>query len=189
MTSGIVASSNVVTSHPLWHFALVAGVGALVYAWLRLSEWLRKTGRQFQRPQPAVAAMAVLGLVCAGSHAFVGPEHFKEWIVYGVFFVAASTAQAAWSVALLCRPGRRLLVAGTLGNAGVSVVYVISRTLGIPFGPDALKPETIDPLSLIVTGCEVVIVALGVYLLSHRRAERPAGLVRAQPAGTRAFGV
>ena len=175
--SAVVASANPVTAHPLWHFALVAAVGFAVFIGLKFSEWLRHTGRRFQKPQPGVALMAALGLVCAVSHAFVGPEHFKEWVVYGVFFVGASTVQAAWSVAVLCRPSRRLLLAGTVGNAGVTVVYLISRTIGVPFGPDAFKPETVDPLSLVVTGCEVLIVLLGVHLLSHHRADRPVGLV------------
>jgi hypothetical protein len=107
-------------------------------------------------------------LICAGTHAYVCPEHFREWVVYGIFFMAASVIQAAWSILVLVRPSRHLLLAGAIGNTLVVVTFVISRTIGIPFGPEPFSPESFDALSSIVTACEVAVIAVAGQLLLRR---------------------
>jgi multisubunit Na+/H+ antiporter MnhG subunit len=65
-----------------------------------------------------------------------------------------------------CSPGSWLLVAGLVGNLVVVVVWAVSRTAGLPLGPESGKAEAasfIDVLStvlevVIVAGCEVLLV-------------------------------
>lgn len=164
----LIATSKALAGHPLWHFAVVAGAGVLAFLGIKASEWRRERAEVLARIDRRVALLSGLGLVCCAIHAYVCPEHFREWIVYGVFFMCASALQAAWSILVFLHPTRRLLLIGALGNGGVIVTYFVSRFVGIPFGPDAFQPETYDALSMVATACEAGVVALALYLASPR---------------------
>jgi hypothetical protein len=168
MTS-ILASSQAFAGHPIWHFTVVAGAGVLTFLGIKASEWRQTRGMQIGGLDGRVALLSVLGFACCAIHAYVCPEHFHEWVVYGVFFMCASALQAAWAIVVLARPSRRLLLFGAVGNAAVVMTYFISRFVGIPFGPDAFKPETYDALSMVATSLEAGLVALSVYLISTTR--------------------
>jgi hypothetical protein len=56
--------------------------------------------------------------------------------VSGVFFLVLGVAQSAFAWLLFRqRVGARLVLAGVVGNAAVVVLYVVSRTAGLPFAP------------------------------------------------------
>jgi hypothetical protein len=67
---------------------------------------------------------------------WVIPEHFEEWWGYGLFFLIVTIAQALYAVILLRWPGQGLLLAGIAGNSAIILLYLLTRTVGIPFfGP------------------------------------------------------
>ena len=170
MTAVLATTTSPIAGHPLWHFAVVAGGGLAAYAGIRIKETWQRPERGTNRLTGETILLSLLGLICAGTHAYVCPEHFHEWIVYGIFFMIASILQAAWSVLVLVRPTRRLILAGAVGNAAVVITFAISRTVGIPFGPDAFKPETFDALSATVTACETALIAIAAHMaLDHRK--------------------
>jgi hypothetical protein len=77
----------------------------------------------------------VLSLVAALIHLWVTPEHFGEWWGYGTFMLVSFVAQAIYAVALLVRPRwPLLLLAGASGNLAIIGMWVVSRTVGIPWG-------------------------------------------------------
>jgi len=154
-----------IAGHPWWHFAIVAAAAVLTFAVIKAAEWWRHAALRMRPPSLPLIALAALSLACSVLHAWVCPEHFREWVVYGVFFVCASTLQAGWAVLIVARPNARLLFAGVAGNAVVVVTYMISRTVGIPFGPDAFHPENINALGIAATTCELAAEALAAYLV------------------------
>lgn len=79
----------------------------------------------------------VSSAAAAGVHAAVGPAHFRELWVFGVFFAGSALAQVGWSVAMAIRPSHTLLVAGVVGNSAVLVLWLVTRTIGLP----GLLPE------------------------------------------------
>lgn len=106
-------------------------------------------------------AAAALSLVAGWIHVFVAPEHFEEWIGYGVFFVVVSVFQTAFAFLLLARtpPRRDLLWAGILGNAAVIALWAVTRTLGVPFfGPAAGEVEAVGALDAISKAAELGLV-------------------------------
>jgi hypothetical protein len=106
-----------------------------------------------------------MSLAAAGIHFAVMGEHFREYVAFGIFFSAVAWFQALWAVGIAMRPVRWLLIAGLAGNALVAVVWVVSRTAGLPVGPEPGVAEaagSIDVLStvlevLIAIGCAVVL--------------------------------
>lgn len=168
-----VAKSSAAPGHPLWHFGVVAGAAIVSFLVIKIMDWSRRGDyriTRFFRPESAVAA---LGLASSGVHGWVCPEHFHEWVLYGVFFMTASIVQAGWSAIVFLRPNRRLLLAGAAGNSAVIALYFVSRSIGIPFGPDAFHPETFDTLSMVATVCEAGVVVIAASLaIAHRAPER-----------------
>ena len=85
-------------------------------------------------------------LASAVIHAAVIREHLQEWQAAGLFFLLLGVAQV---IAALLVVGKRrtrsvLLGVGVLSFVPV-LVWAVSRTVGLPFGPD---PGSVEPLGL-----------------------------------------
>jgi len=102
--------------------------------------------------KPFIAVAAVATAAAAGIHFAVAPEHFQEWWGFGTFFVASGVAQLTWAVA------PRNVAIGIAGNAALIALWAISRTTGLPFGPDAGTPEAVGPVDLASIALELVAV-------------------------------
>lgn len=109
---------------------------------------------------------AVASTAAAGVHGAVTPAHLGEGLAVGLFFLITALAQSAWSCAVLWRPERRLLLAGLVGNCGVVMVWMVSRTVGIPFVAGG-QPEPLGVLDLAATGWELVLIVSCVRLVSR----------------------
>jgi manganese oxidase len=112
-------------------------------------------------------AAAALSLLAATMHLWVVPEHLGEWWGYGTFFVILAVAQGLYALVLLRRPSRPLLLLGVGGNLAVAILWLVTRTTGIPLlGPHAGEVEGVGALDLACTLGEVGIVAgLGVLAM------------------------
>ena len=83
-------------------------------------------------------AAATLSLMAALVHLWVTPEHFEQWWGYGAFFLVAGAAQVLYTPLVLLLPTRIVLLLGIAGNLAIVVLYLLTRTVGIPvFGPEA----------------------------------------------------
>jgi hypothetical protein len=103
--------------------------------------------------------LAAASLGAAGIHFAVIVPHFNEYRPYGVFFLAVAWFQALWGVLVVTSGDRRLLLAALVVNAAVIVLWVWSRTAGLPLGPHPGVPEAIGAADVISTALEAVIVA------------------------------
>jgi hypothetical protein len=128
-------------------------------------------------------------------HGAVTPSHLQEWWGYGLFFAAATSAQFLLGAFLWLRylearaslndpypsvtggnPAfeRATYMAGILGNLAIALLYVITRTVGIPFfGPEAGEVEAWDFLGVSASAAEVALAAFLGYM--RRRAVRRQG--------------
>ena len=111
----------------------------------------------------AAGLAAGAGLV----HALAGEGHFSEWWGYGLFFLAVSICQFVGGAALLFWSDRRLYWTGVGGTAIVLLIWVLSRTVGVPIGPDGAGPERIGVLDGISVALEVALIWYLVQLLRH----------------------
>jgi hypothetical protein len=111
---------------------------------------------------------AVLAIAAGMIHAVAAVGHAEHWI-FAAFFAALAVAQCAWGALVYRGAGRRLLVAGAWGSAAVAVLWLVTRTVGLPFGPHAGVPEAIGPLDVLATFDEQVVVAIVVALVCFPR--------------------
>ena len=118
-----------------------------------------RTGPATVRPY-LLGGLAALSVGAAAIHFAVVFEHFAQYTLYGVFFLVISWAQLIWPVVLLWRPSRLWLWLGIAGNAMVIAVYVASRTVGLPFGPDLHHAESVGALDVVTCVLEFDLVVL-----------------------------
>lgn len=123
-----------------------------------------------------VVAAALLSVGAAAIHATVAAPHFREWAPLGVLFVLAALAQAAWGALVLTAPSRRVLAAGTGLNLAILAAWVLSRTVGLPLGPDAWIPEPVAAPDAVASMFEAGIVAISVAVLRRGAPSRAPAL-------------
>lgn len=134
---------------------------------------------------------AGLSLAAAVMHGLVAPEHLAEWWGYGAFFIAATIAQGGYAILLALQPwrydpsgelladhgsraARLIYVAGIAGNAAIIILYLVTRTVGIPFfGPEAGQVEELTPLSVVSKLLEIALIYVLVQLVRQQPSTSP----------------
>ena len=124
-------------------------------------------------PIPAAeSALAVVSLATAGIHFAVMGDHFQEYVAFGVFFAVVAWFQGLWALGVVMAPTRSLLLTGAIVNAIVVLVWLVSRTIGLPIGPDPGIAEPAAFLDLLSTLLEVALVVTISLLLIRGRPRR-----------------
>jgi hypothetical protein len=112
------------------------------------------------RSKDAGTSTVVLFSAAAGFvHAMVTPQHFQEDVAVGVFTLAVTLGQMGLVVVGLNRPSRPLWLAAAAGNAAVLAIWALSRTTGLPVGPEPWAAEGVGLIDLACSAYEVAIVA------------------------------
>lgn len=174
-----VATRGAVLSHHEAHL-LAIGIPAFMVVAGLVWDSLRKRTWRLRRALPLSTPLlvaAVAGLGAAAVHGVVAPEHFRESTLYGAFFVCAATAQTVGAVALVVLRFRWLTGLVAAGNGLVILLWLVTRVVGIPLGPDAGTVEPFQRLDVLASTCEVIVV-LGCVAALHRLA----GAARSVPA-------
>jgi O-antigen ligase len=113
----------------------------------------------------------VTGLI----HVEAAIQHLDEYVLYAAFFVLLAAAQCMWGIAVYRSPTRKLLSAGAIVSIMVAALWILSRTSGLPVGPQPWTPEPIGAVDSIATANEV---ALALLVFFQVRRGRPGVLVR-----------
>lgn len=113
--------------------------------------------------------VASAGLVAAATiHAFVIPQHFRESAAFGAFFVILTVLQGLVAVALVWRPDDRIIRYVALCSVSVAGLWWVSRTTGLPVGPQPWHPESLGILDLAASGAELMTaVGCGIELWTN----------------------
>jgi hypothetical protein len=111
--------------------------------------------------EATVLVASVLTFVSSVIHAAETSSHLDEYWLFGLLFAVSACLQALWTASVWREPlNRRVLVLGALLNIGLIVAWAISRTTGLPFGPDAGKPEAVGVIDVISKMDELAAVIL-----------------------------
>jgi predicted branched-subunit amino acid permease len=131
-----------------------------------------------------VLVLGGLSLATAVAHGAVIDEHLREFAPFGIFFALVAFAELAWATAVVDRPGPQTDAAGVVLNLGLITLWVVSRTLGLPIGPQAGMAEPAGRLDLLCTIAEVAIVVVLSAFPAMPAAGAPPGHAE-RPAGAR----
>lgn len=123
-----------------------------------------------------VAACALLSTGAAVIHFAVLGEHWDEWWGYGLFFGIAAWLQLGWAAVVVARPSSKLLVAGAVGSFAIAVLWLVTRTEGVPAGPafgeteSAAFPDVLASVFEVLLGLSALaVVAAPAKKLTLRR--------------------
>jgi hypothetical protein len=125
-------------------------------------------------------------MAAGGIHGLLIHQHFQEWWGYGLFFLAATTLQGVYGLALLTdainardfgprwrRAKRAMYVLGITGNLALIALYTVTRTVGIPFfGPEAGRVEPVAPIDVVSKVLETALIVLLAMLLLRRQGRK-----------------
>jgi hypothetical protein len=155
-------------------------VGTLVAAALCFSRWGLAAAllvaaatlsvgvsRQVSAPMSiAAASAAAAGFV----HFAVAPEHFAEWCGFGTFFVLCGEVQLGWALLVRRVPRSWVLAIGLAGSLFLVFLWAVSRTFGLPLGPDPGVPEAVGTPDVLAVAFELVTAASCALALRPRQA-------------------
>jgi len=113
-----------------------------------------------------LVAVATLSVAAGVIHAVAMIDHFSHYWLYGVFFLVVTYAQVLWGIWVYRhQPNRRVLVAGAAGSLAISAVWLVSRTVGVPIGPDTWNPERVGIMDVMATIDQIAIAGFVVALV------------------------
>jgi hypothetical protein len=97
----------------------------------------------------------------AGVHAALAPEHWRERPLLGIGFVAAAATLGVAVVWLQTAPSRLAAALAAAVLAGLSVLYLVSRTRGLP----VTGREEWDVVGVATQALQVVGIAIAAALV------------------------
>jgi hypothetical protein len=111
--------------------------------------------------------LLVAGLVASAAiHAAVIPEHLTEWPIAGGFFALLTATEIAVAATLLApRPRRVSLLTVVAVSTGPLLLWLYTRTTGLPVGPASGLPEPVGLPDLVCCVLEIVTLSAAVILL------------------------
>ena len=113
-----------------------------------------------------------MSLGAASIHFAVIVPHLDEYLPFGVFFLSVAWFQAIWAVFVMERGDAWLLILAVVVNVLVVVIWVWSRTLGLPIGPEPGAPEQVGAADSISTALEAVIIGVSILVLARPEGRR-----------------
>jgi hypothetical protein len=108
-------------------------------------------------------------------HVEAAIDHFQESVLYAVFFAVLAVVQLLWGIAIYRRPSRRLLAAGVVMSLMVVALWIMTRTTGIPVGPERWTSEPVGTADSLASGDELV---LALVVMCRLGADRAGPVVR-----------
>jgi hypothetical protein len=112
----------------------------------------------------AVVASTLLG--AAVIHAAQAPSHFAECWAAGATFVGLAGAQALLGAAAVWADRRAWQLAPAVSLAAIGL-WAISRTVGLPVGPEVGDPEPVGRADLVAVALEAATVLAATLLAWH----------------------
>jgi hypothetical protein len=116
-------------------------------------------GQGVGRPQWRAVARAAAILTLVGSaviHFSQVRAHLQEWRPSGITFLVLAGAELLLAVAMLIGASRPAYLLGIWVSQATILLWLLSRTVGIPFGPEAFVPEPVGRPDLTATALEAL---------------------------------
>jgi hypothetical protein len=119
------------------------------------------------RPSRWLVAASLTSVAAAVIHGAVGPEHFREALRLGLFFVVICAAELALAALILRRPSLHVVaLAGTV-NVLTVVLWAITRTVGLPF--ELAEIEPVGVLDVLASSVELISAACSLAWIVQNR--------------------
>lgn len=109
---------------------------------------------------------ATLSVVAGAVHFGYAPHHLEEDWAHGWFFIGLGAFQLLFALAIVGRARRWVWSIAIAVNLAALITWIVSRSAGLPFGPEALRHEPVTAPDLLCAIFEIGIIVLGVIALA-----------------------
>ncbi|MDP3967877.1 MAG: hypothetical protein Q8Q02_06310 [Nocardioides sp.] len=127
---------------------------------------------------------AVVLITGAGWIHLLSAEDHRSHSYVAAFFVSTAVLQVSWAALVLYKVTRRLLLMALVGNLGLVLLWVISRTTGVVFVSGVRHVEPVGIPDAAASGLELMAAAALGLLLATRRGDLTVPVARILVAGT-----
>ncbi len=110
---------------------------------------------------------ALCSAAAAAIHFGVTGEHFHEWWLFGGFFLVLGAYQLWFAAIAWQAPSRRELAPAWPSTPASSMLWWLTRTSGLPVGPDAGHAEPFGTADLLCSLLEAVVVVATLAVVSR----------------------
>jgi len=121
------------------------------------------------RRSAALPVAATASVLAGIIHYLVLPEHLAGWWVYGAFFTLLGMFELVWAALVYTGQDRLVLLIGLLVNLAVLVLWAVTRTTGLPFGPEPGNAEAVGIPDLAACAAEAMTVLAVLYALARSK--------------------
>src|ERR1700694_5346762 len=87
---------------------------------------------------------ALLTLGAALIHLAAAPAHLSQYLPFGLFFLAIGSLASVLAGEVVARPTHGLVLTLALSNLALVGLWFVSRTVGLPIGPEPGVPEAVS---------------------------------------------
>jgi hypothetical protein len=101
-------------------------------------------------------------------HVGAAVDHATEVPAYTPAFLGVAAGQLGWAWLLWRGPSRTTLFVGAAMSIAVLLVWLASRTVGVPFGPDPWTPEGIGVADVVESADELAAATVAITLAVAR---------------------
>lgn len=98
-------------------------------------------------------------------HVIAAVQHLAGYAPYTVFFEVLALAQFWWAIAIYRSARPRLMINGAVVSLGVVLIWLASRTVGLPIGPQPWRPEPVGVLDVVASADELVLALVVMFQL------------------------
>ncbi len=144
------------------------------------TEWDTDLGHEPAHRSAALLVAAIGLVIAAVIHACVAPSAFGDYAPFGMFFVILAGAQAIVALVLVRRPDHRTVGYVALASVWIVALWLVSRSTGLPVGPDPWEPMTYG-VPDVVASCAELVTAVGCAMELWTLPERRGLLVERLP--------
>ena len=110
--------------------------------------------------------LVILAATAALIHAKALFDHASHYWLFGVFFGVLAYAQVFWAFLVYRRPGeRRWFMPAAVVSLAVVGLWLVTRSVGLPFGPWAGRPEPLAITDITASLNELLLAGLIVAMV------------------------
>ena len=124
---------------------------------------------RFDLSMPARVLLASFSAAAGAIHLVMAPIHASSSSIEAFAFAGAGWFQIVFAGFILARPNKRWLQVAILANVVFIGAWIISRTVGLPFGDHPGTAETIGTIDTVTVTFQVLLVAMAAVALVHPR--------------------
>jgi hypothetical protein len=123
----------------------------------------------FDLSMPARVVLASLSAAAGAIHLVMAPIHASSSSIEAFAFAGAGWFQLAFAGFILARPNKAWLQVAVVANIVFIGAWVLSRTVGLPFGDHPGTAEAVGTIDTVTVTFQVLLIAMAAVAIVHPR--------------------